>query len=194
MTTEVIPQEETVLEEAQEVQEAPPAKKPRKPRTLRPTREKQLKKGNNNPETNVFIRMQKTEEGRALWKMWTDLRFAPGVPRGRPRGSTQGYSKHDRDKIKAKAKGEAKVILEYMVENKKIEIPKNEFAYEAILCAITLMRRKDLTPKDQLAAAKMVAEYTLAKPAAESTVTVKTAETFLDEIANEIGLGDREST
>ncbi len=129
--------------------------------------------------------MQLTEEGRALWKLWTDKRF--GSQLGRPRGSTQGYSKSERDKLKVKAKAEAKIIVEHMV-TKGFEIPKHEFASEAIHTAVEIMRREDINPKDKLSAAKTVLEWTLSKPATETTVNVKTAEDFLKDIAAEVGL------
>jgi hypothetical protein len=130
--------------------------------------------------------MQLTEEGRALWKLWTDKRFASNI--GRPAGSTQGYTKFERDKLKKKAKAEAKIIVEHLIMTKGLEIPKQEFAKEAIETSVEIMRREDINVKDKLAAAKTVLEWTMAKPASETTVNVKTAESFLDEIAAEVGL------
>lgn len=131
--------------------------------------------------------MQQSEEGRKLWKMWTDLRFAPGVKLGRPRGSTEGVLRSEREKIKKKAKAEAKEIVKFMEDNKGFDIPKVDFAKEAITTAVEIMRRDDLLPKDKLAAAKTVLEWTMAKPATESTVNVKKAEDFLADIAAEMG-------
>jgi hypothetical protein len=71
---------------------------------------------------------------------------------------------------------------------KGLEIPKQEFAKEAIETSVEIMRREDINVKDKLAAAKTVLEWTMAKPASETTVNVKTAESFLDEIAAEVGL------
>jgi hypothetical protein len=138
---------------------------------------------------NDFMkRLLSTEEGRKLHKMWTDKRFAPGVKRGRPHGSTDGYSRHLRKKITNKAKEEAERIVAYMESTKGFEIPKQDFAKEAITTAVELMRREDMHPKDKLTAARVVLEWTLAKPATESTVNVKTAESFLEDIAAEMNL------
>jgi hypothetical protein len=134
---------------------------------------------------NYFYRLQQTEEGRALWKMWTDKRKAAGVQLGRPKGATEGVLKTKREKIKSKAKAEAQIIVKYM-ESKGYEIPKQEFAKEAIVTAVELMRRDDINVKDKLTAAKVVLEYTLSKPATESTVNVRTAESFLEDIVQEM--------
>lgn len=131
-------------------------------------------------------RLLSTEEGRKLHKMWTDKRFAPGVKMGRPRGATEGYCKQERDHIKKVAKKEAQKIVAYMESNKGFEIPKQDFAKEAITTAVEIMRREDMHPKDKLTAAKVVLEWTLAKPASETTVNVKTAESFLEDIAAEM--------
>jgi hypothetical protein len=104
---------------------------------------------------------------------------------GRPKGATDGYSKYRRDKMIAEATAEAKVIVKRM-EEKGIVIPKDAAAREAFETVVTEMRRKDLLPKDKLAFARTVLEWSMAKPAAESTVTVKKAEDFLDEIAGDM--------
>ena len=133
-------------------------------------------------------RLLSTEEGRKLHKMWTDKRFAPGVKLGRPPGATEGQVKQSRDRIKRAAKAEATLIVNYMEKEKGFEIPKVEFAREAIVTAVEVMRREDINVKDKLTAAKVVLEYTMAKPASETTVNVKTAESFLEDIAAEMNL------
>ena len=154
---------------------------PRNPRKKRVIKESHAVR---DPSKNLFVRMQQTEEGRALWKLWTDKRHAAKL--GRPHGSTEGYLKSERDKIKSKAKAEAVEIVKYMEQEKGFEIPKREFAKEAITTAVEIMRREDIHPKDKLAAAKAVMEWTLAKPASESNVNVRTAESFLEDIAAEM--------
>jgi hypothetical protein len=85
----------------------------------------------------------------------------------------------------AKARAEAKDIVKHM-EDKGIAIPKDEYAREAMTSVVELMRRTDTLPKDKLAAARTVLEWTIAKPAAETNVTVKKAEDFLSEIAEDM--------
>lgn len=149
---------------------------------------KNQSKARTDPEKNLFIRMQQTEEGRALWKIWTDRRFlnpnGRGLP-GRPRGSIDGYSKTELNKQRKKAKAEAKEIVIYM-EKKGFEVPKAEFAREAIEAAVETMRMEAISPKDKLTAARLVLDFTMSKPAAQSEVTVKKAEDFLADIAAEM--------
>lgn len=133
--------------------------------------------------------MQQTEEGRTLWKIWTDRRFlnpnGRGLP-GRPRGSIDGYSKSELNKQRKIAKQEAIKIVEYMEKEKGFEIPKQEFAKEAIVAAVETMRMDAISPKDKLTAARLVLDFTMAKPASQSEVTVKKAEDFLADIAAEM--------
>lgn len=67
-------------------------------------------------------------------------------------------------------------------------IPKGAFAKEAIEAVVEVMRLDKLPPKDKIAAARTVLEWTMAKPASESTVNVKTAEDFLADIAKDAGI------
>lgn len=132
--------------------------------------------------------MQQTEEGRTLWKIWTDRRFlnpnGRGLP-GRPRGSIDGYSKSELNKQRKTAKAEAKEIVKFM-EKKGFEVPKQEFAREAIEAAVETMRMEAISPKDKLTAARLVLDFTMAKPASQAEVTVKKAEDFLADIAAEM--------
>lgn len=117
-------------------------------------------------------------------KEWRDRRFlnpnGKGTPGRRP-GSKDGYTAIELEKQRAKAKAEAKVIVEYM--EKKFDLPKDEYAKEALTTAVELMRIDAINAKDKLAAARTVLEWTMAKPAAQSEVTVKKAEDFLADIA-----------
>lgn len=131
---------------------------------------------------NLFYRMQQTEEGRRLWKLWTDKRFIPGQTAGRPHGSYNGYSRVQRNIHKAKAKAEAKEIVALM-EQKGYEVPKKEFARESIETAVEIMRMSEISPKDKLAAARTVLEWTMAKPVAQSEVSIKKAEDFLSMVS-----------
>lgn len=106
-----------------------------------------------------------------------------GLPGRRP-GSKDGYTATELTKQRAKAKAEAKVIMEHL--SKKFELPKDEYAREALQTAVELMRMDVINHKDKLAAARTLLEWTLAKPTSSSEVTVKTAESFLDDIAAEL--------
>jgi hypothetical protein len=82
------------------------------------------------------------------------------------------------------AKAQAKRDLARM-EEKGYVLPKDDYAKEAIESVLTVMRLKDISPKDRLAAASKLLEYTLAKPAAETNVTLKKAEDFLADLAKD---------
>lgn len=165
------------------MEEAP---KPKKQRARK--REKNLHQARNDPAKNLFIRMQETPEGRALWKIWTDRRFLKpnGKGPGRPAGSIDGYSGAELRKQRAQAKAEAIKMVDYMIKKEIVDIPEVEYAKEALVAAVESMRMEAINVKDKLAAARLVLEYTKAKPAAKSEVTVKTAEDFLLDIAKDL--------
>jgi hypothetical protein len=85
----------------------------------------------------------------------------------------------------AKARAEAKDLMIHM-EKKGYVIPKDEHAKEALEVVITEMRRKDISPKDKISAAALLLTYTLAKPATETTMNVRKAEDFLNDLALEM--------
>jgi hypothetical protein len=107
-----------------------------------------------------------------------------GTPGRRP-GSKDGFTQTELKKQRAKAKAEAIEIVKIM--EKKVEIPKDEFAREALTTAVEIMRIDAINAKDKLAAARTVLEWTMSKPVAQNEVTVKRAEDFLSDIASEIG-------
>lgn len=140
-------------------------------------------------DRNPFVRLSKTPEGRALMAEWRQRAYTnvngKGGPGRRP-GSIDGYTQTELKKQRKKAKEEAVLIMEQLA--KKFELPKEEFAREALQTSVEIMRTEALSAKDKLAAARTVLEYTMAKPASQNEVTVKRAEDFLSDIASEIGL------
>jgi hypothetical protein len=109
--------------------------------------------------------------------------------RGKKKGDTNGVTGYMRKKYIAKAEAEAKEIVKYM-EKKGMFIPKDDYAYEAMEAVVAQVRMEHLHPKDKLAAARTVLEYTMAKPATESTVNVKKAEDFLSDLMTEMKDGE----
>jgi hypothetical protein len=85
----------------------------------------------------------------------------------------------------AKANELAKEFLMELEKEGYVLPPEGSLAREAIDTVATLMRRNDL-PKDKLAAASKILEYTLAKPAQTINANVKRPEDFLDEIAKDM--------
>ena len=133
-----------------------------------------------------FAQMQHDPEGRRLWALWTVKKLVS--QHGRTRGSMDGYNKVALQKLKKIAHAEAQVIVEYLIGTGQVseEINKNQYAKEAFEAAVEVMRLDALAPKDKLAAARTVLEWTMAKPVAQSEVTVKSAESFLDAIADDL--------
>lgn len=72
-----------------------------------------------------------------------------------------------------------------IMEQKGYVIPKDQYARDAIEAVAAVMCLEDISPKDRLAAARTLLDFTLAKPASETTVNVKKAEDFLLDLANE---------
>lgn len=85
----------------------------------------------------------------------------------------------------ASARAEAKQLVQIM-EDKGFNIPKDAYAREALEEVVAIVRLKDLSPKDRLAAARTVLDFTMAKPATDNNVTVKKAEDFLSGLTSEL--------
>jgi len=136
-------------------------------------------------DKNLFIRLRESDEGQALLKLWDAKRFES--KQGRSRGHSDGITIKRLRTLRARAKREAKIIVRYMMEQGMI--PKEGYAKEALETAVEVMRLEEIHPRDKLAASKLVLEYTMAKPATDTNVNVRTAEDFLDEIAKDAGIG-----
>lgn len=98
---------------------------------------------------------------------------------GRKKGCFDGMTHQQSIEASAKAKAEAKLIVEKMIE--KDPTLEETYAKEAMETVVELMR----TPGDKqsrLAAAKTLLEYTKAKPSTKSEVTINKAEAFLEEV------------
>jgi hypothetical protein len=90
-----------------------------------------------------------------------------------------------RQKVWAYAHAQGLKLLKTM-EEKGYVLPKDQYAREAIETVAAVMHLEDISPKDRLAAARTLLDFTLAKPASETTVNVKKAEDFLLDLANEV--------
>lgn len=152
--------------------------------SYRTSRQKQLQKATKDPAKNNLLRLREFEEGRALLRLWQskgDAKFK------RPHGLIHGLTRTQTAKMRAKAKREAQIIVRHMMDNNMI--PKDGYAKEAIEAAVEVMRMDAIHVRDKLAAAKVVLEFTMTKPETKSSVSVKTAEDFLSEIAKDAGIG-----
>lgn len=139
------------------------------------------RKGRKNPASH-FAKLAQTEEGRAQLAEW---RKKKPTDVGRPQGLPKGWTLPLWRKANAQAEADAKEIVKYM-EEKGYNIPKDAYAREGIETVVKLIRMEGLLPKDKLAAARTLLDFTMAKPAAETTVTVKKAEDFLSDLMTEM--------
>lgn len=83
------------------------------------------------------------------------------------------------------AKYEAKQIMEHMKKQGLLVAPDNELANEALMVAVEMHRNPLTEAKLRLAAAQTVLTWTKAKPAQRVEATVRTAEDFLAEVAED---------
>jgi len=97
------------------------------------------------------------------------------------RGIPDGMTKKEANEMFLEARLKAKEDILNMKVNGDLEIDPR--AEEALETAITIMRSK-MNQRDQLAAARLVLEYTKAKPQAKSEVTVKGTEDWIFQITN----------
>ena len=116
----------------------------------------------------------KTEEGRELRRLWSTKKRKNA---GRPKGVPDGYTKETIKPIREKAKKFAEVVVS------KIDI-KNQYAKEALETAVEILRTPSAA-RDRLASARLILEFTEAKPASKSEVTLHQAEAWLEELAKE---------
>jgi len=73
-------------------------------------------------------------------------------------------------------------IMKKMAANQ--QLPDDPMAVEALEKAMTVLR-DNITPKDKIAAARLILDFTKAKPAQKLEHTVRSAEDILDEMAAE---------
>lgn len=155
--------------------EAP--KKPRVPRKLKPRPERKR----TSPWAN------KTPEQVAEWK--ANLAIALKGKRGRPKGLPDGIGKKAYDAQVAAEAPNIKLIVERIMADNDLNPIEDKYAVEALETAVTIMRVESAN-RDKLAAAKLVLEYTKAKPSTKADITLNTAESFLESVlAQELAEG-----
>ena len=147
-------------------------------RKARVKNEKKVKFPQKAPKNNYFATLMQTEEGRELRKQWSNK---PRKNAGRPKGVPDGYTKHDIEPLRAKAKKEAKEVVKIMAEKHNIE---DEYSQEALETAVEIMRVPGET-RERLSAARLILDYTKSKPVSKSEVAVSKAEDFLASLLDE---------
>lgn len=103
---------------------------------------------------------------------------------GRPKGLPDGLGAKAFAEHKAKVESETEIIMEQLVKANDLSPDTNAddaYAVEALNTAVNIMRMQG-DARNKLGAAKLVLEYTKAKPSTKSEVTVNTAEALLQQI------------
>ena len=124
------------------------------------------------PKRNYFSTLMDTPEGRELRKQWSNK---PRKNAGRPKGVPDGFTKHEIEPIRAKAKKEAKEVVKIMSDKYDIH---DDYSREALETAVEVMRVQGET-RERLSAARLILDFTKSKPVAKSEVSVSKAEDFL---------------
>lgn len=150
-------------------------------RAPRKTRKRYPNRAVRDRDRNPSVRLQESPEGRALWKLWTSK--AVDSKRGRQLGHIDGFSLKELRKLRSRAGTEAKAIVARMVEQQMI--PKGVYAAEALETVIAVLR-SPIPSRDKLTAARMLLDWTMAKPAGTEALTIQTAEDLLDAVASSI--------
>jgi hypothetical protein len=133
-------------------------------------------------------KQQKNRERFQKWKAEGRLPNRRGVPNG------FAGSREEIDKGRAEAREFAKKAVEHMKLTEDIVDPRAEESLEA---AIEVVRSKAKDPlrdgedylypvSERLKAAKLVLEFTKAKPAAKNDLTIRRAEDFLEDLAAKV--------
>ncbi len=132
------------------------------------------------PKKNYFSTLMETPEGRELRRQWSTK---PRKNPGRPKGVPDGYRATEIGPLRAKAKKEAKQLVDIMTDKYDIE---DEYAKEALTTAVEVMRVPGET-RERLAAARLVLDYTKSKPISKSEVSIGKAEEFLAGLLDDDG-------
>lgn len=130
--------------------------------------------GNPRPSRNIWHEM--TPEQRSAHS--AKMRAARGSRQGVPRGLTLAQF----EAAKAAQKPIIQRIMKKMADTG--QLPDDPRAVEALTEAMTVLR-SPITAKEKIAAARLVLDFTKAKPTAKVEHTIKSAEDFLDEMAED---------
>lgn len=109
------------------------------------------------------------------------MKAATAGKQGRPKGLPDGMGAKAFAVHKVQVEAETKIIMEKIVADNDLNPKDDAYAIEALETAVTVMRMQG-DVRNKLGAAKLVLEYTKAKPSTKSEVTLNTAEALLEQI------------
>lgn len=130
------------------------------------------------PKNNYFATLNNTPEGRELRRQWSNK---PRKNAGRPKGVPDGYTKAQIEPLRDNAKKEAETLVNVMADKYEIE---DDYSREALQTAVEIMRVPGET-RERLSAARLILDYTKAKPVSKSEVAISKAEDFLASLLDE---------
>ena len=154
----------------------PPPEKPKAPPHKRRGTSGQLK----NPD-GYFAQLKRNDPEK-LRELTSAARRSPKRMAAKQTivGTPKGLTKYEWALQQEEAR---KLTLRIMkIMDAEGSLPTNPIAREAMKSAIELLA-SDITVKDKLSAIRTLLEYNMQKPASTSNINVKTAEDFLDDIA-----------
>lgn len=142
------------------------------------------RKGQRSPETRALIKAKwQDPEYRERQRASRAAAQAKWQGIGRRLDVPEGYRKEEAAPLNEQAKESAKQTMAEL-EAAGVLVEDNDAAKEALQSAIEVMRKPG-SKQVQLAAAKLVLEYTKSKPVAKQHVTVNAAEEWLKAVAND---------
>lgn len=133
------------------------------------------------PKNNFWHRM--TPEERKAYSAKIRAKRDPANMKGRvgrKPGVPQGWHYRDYELACAAARKDVKRIMQKMADEGML--PEDAYAREALEGAVQVLREPG-TKETKLKAARLILDFTKSKPASKSDVTIRTAESFLDELA-----------
>lgn len=104
------------------------------------------------------------------------------VYKGKPKGAPTGWTEKEFLRAQHQARIDAKRIIDIMATEGLL--PQDDMAKEALLEAYMMMKTPNAV-RDKLSIIRTILEYTKSKPASTQNVNIKTAEDFLQELADE---------
>jgi len=199
MTKKVIPTNEGRLIEITEgeLKASPPApakkkggKKPKSPRKKAKTDHNKPKGAWKRPDMSADHPTHRKSREIVGYREWYQERCRqiiqffnkPGGPVRRRFGVPDGMRREDAEPLWAEARRKAKIDMENL-KAAGVELA-DERAEEALEATLVVMRAP-MNQQMQLAAARQILEWTKAKPAAKSEMTVNAAEAWLASLATE---------
>ena len=148
-------------------------------------RKKIVRKNTNSPQY-VREKMASPEMTKKRLEGLRKWREANPGRSGRGHGQPDGVRLKDWLKIKEQAAIKAEKAIKIMAE-KKIWVPENDMSERAMRTALEVMESNTGETRNRLAAAKTILEFVQPKPVVKTETTIKSAEAFLEALAEDEG-------